>query len=237
MGLYEIYKKKVFNREQVWNRGGYNFDKWLEDARECTLRSIFIIKVPSLEHVQSEVKQGNFVPTDRVCLNCQEFGHITSLCPKEKLFTLVEANEDKLIDKKIPKFDDRKLVNNKQNVLSCEDKGVILKEHKLKEDVIFLSCSMNGEGYKEMPLIAKIEHKMPLEIFINMKELANLGALKIKKGNFQELSYVVNFESYFGKQICDLKSYMPCIELEENMMFSSLVGELNKNLRTSFIFQ
>ena len=64
-----------------------------------------------------------------------------------------------------------------------------------------------------------------------------MGALKIEKGNFQELSYVVNFESYFGKQIFDLRSYMPCIKLEENMMFSSLVGELNKDLKTSLIFQ
>ena len=201
------------------------------------LGQFLLLKFLFLEQVQSEIKQGNFVPIDRVCLNCQEFGHITFLCPKEKLFTLVEADEDKFVDKKIPKFDDRELVNNKENVLSCEDKGVILKEHKLIEDMISLSCSMNEDDCEEMPLIAKIEHEMPLEIFINMKELANLGALKIKKGNFQELSYVVNFESYFGKQICDLRSYMPCIKLEENMMFSSLVGELNKDLRTSLIFQ
>ena len=62
-----------------------------------------------------------------------------------------------------------------------------------------------------------------------MEELASLGVLQIEKCNFQELNYVVNFESYFGKQICDLKSYMPCIELEENMMFSSLVGNLTKS--------
>ena len=95
---------------------------------------------------------------------------------------------------------------------------------------------MNEDGCDEMPLIDKVEHEMPLEKFINMKELANLGELEIEKGNFQKLNYVVNFESYFGKQICDLRSYMPCIELE-NMIFSSLVGELNKDLRTSFIFQ
>ena len=34
-----------------------------------------------------------------------------------------------------------------------------------------------------------------------MKELADFGALEIEKDNFQELNYVVNFESYFGKQI------------------------------------
>ena len=165
--------KKSSIENKHWNRGGYNFDKWLEDGRECTLRSILVVEVPSLEQVKSEVKQVNFVPIDYVCLNCQEFGHITFLCPKEKLFTLVEANEDKFVDKKIPKFDDRELVNNKENVLCCEDKGVILKEYKLKKDVIFLSCSMNGEGCDKMPLIDKIEHEMPLDIFINMKELAN----------------------------------------------------------------
>ena len=42
-----------------------------------------------------------------------------------------------------------------------------------------------------------------------MEELASLGVLEIKKCSFQELNYVVNFESYFGKRVCDLRSYMP----------------------------
>ena len=59
--------------------------------------------------------------------------------------------------------------------------------------------------------------------FIAIEELGNLSALEIEKGNFQKLNYVVNFESYFEKQICDLRSFIPWVEFEESLMFSSLV--------------
>ena len=68
--------------------------------------------------MQSDVNQDNFVPIDNYS-QCKEFKHV--------------------ID---PKFDDREFVNDKENTLSCEDKGVILEEHKLEEDVISLSCSI-----------------------------------------------------------------------------------------------
>ena len=61
---------------------------------------------------------------------------------------------------------------------------------------------MNEDGCNDVPLIEKIEYEKPLEKFINIKELTDLGALEIEKGNFQEFNYVVNFESYFGKKIC-----------------------------------
>ena len=72
-----------------------------------------------------------------------------------------------------------------------------------------------------MGLVEKIEHKEPnkqivLEESIDIEKLIVLNAsLEIEKNNFQELNYVVNFESYFEKQICDLMSYMP--------LFSSLM--------------
>ena len=43
------------------------------------------------------------------------------------------------------------------------------------------------------------------------------GHWKLRKGNFEEINYVVNFESYFGKQICDFSSYMPRIEFKGDM--------------------
>ena len=56
--------------------------------------------------MQSNAKQGNFVPIDS-CLS------MSLLCPKEKLFTLVEAEENKFIEEQVPKFDDGKLVDRK----------------------------------------------------------------------------------------------------------------------------
>ena len=106
--------------------------------------------------MQSNIKQDNFVSIDS-CSN------------------LIEE-EDKLIEEPIPKFDDEELVDNKN--LICDDKCIIIEEH---HKLICLPCLMNKNGCDEVPLIEKIEHENPLEKFINMKELANLGALEIEK--------------------------------------------------------
>ena len=47
--------------------------------------------------MQSDVKQdqGNSTLTDSVCVNYQEFGHTTSMCPSRKIFTFIE-DENKL---------------------------------------------------------------------------------------------------------------------------------------------
>ena len=74
-----IKKSSIENKH--WNRGGYNFDRWLEDVRECTL-----VEISSREQVQSDVKQSNFVPIDSYS-------------------NLIEE-EDTLIEDPIPKFDD-----------------------------------------------------------------------------------------------------------------------------------
>ena len=81
-----------------------------------------VVEVPFFEQVQSNAKQkqGNFMSIDSVCSHYKEFGHIISLCQKQKLFTLIEE-EDKFIKKQIPKFNNRELVDNK-DVLICEDK-------------------------------------------------------------------------------------------------------------------
>ena len=78
-------------RKSSKGNSGYNFDRWLEDARQCTLRSI------PVKQVQPNVKQdqGNWILNDCVYVNCQKFGHTTSICPNKKIFTLVEK-EDKL---------------------------------------------------------------------------------------------------------------------------------------------
>ena len=104
-----IKKKSDMHTYKHWNRGGsYSFETWLEDAKKYTLRPIPIVEVFFLEQVQSDIKQGNFVPIYS-CSHYKEIGHVTFLCPKEKLFTLIEE-EDKFIEKQIPKFDDRELV-------------------------------------------------------------------------------------------------------------------------------
>ena len=101
--------------------------------------------------MQSNVNQGNFMPIDN-CSHCKDFGLVTSMCPKEKLlftsmcakeklFTLVEIGEDKFIEEQIPKFDDEELVDSKY-VFTCEDKCIILEEHKLKDEIISLPCLM-----------------------------------------------------------------------------------------------
>ena len=48
--------KKSSIENKHWNRGGYNFDRWLEDARECTLRLILAIEVDFTKKVQFDVK-------------------------------------------------------------------------------------------------------------------------------------------------------------------------------------
>ena len=64
--------KKSSIENKHLNRGVYNFDKWFEDVRECTLRSILVVEVPSLEQVHSDAKQnqGDFILNNCVCLNC-----------------------------------------------------------------------------------------------------------------------------------------------------------------------
>ena len=87
-----------------------------------------------------------------------------------------------MIEKPIPKFDDRELVDNKN--LICDDKCIIVEEqHKL----ICLPCSINEDGCDEVPLNEKIEHEKPLEKFINKKELADLGHWILKKVTFKSL--------------------------------------------------
>ena len=71
------------------------------------------------EQVHFDAKQGNFVPSDSVYFHCKEFGHVISLCQKQKLFTLIEE-ENKFIKEQVPKFDDRELVDSK-NVLTFKD--------------------------------------------------------------------------------------------------------------------
>ena len=109
--------KKSSIKNKHWNHSGYNFNRWLEDARECTLVEIF-----SGELVQFDVKQGNVIPIDN-CSYYKDFGHVTSMFPKEKLFTLVEIGKGKFIEEHIPKFDNEELVDSK-DVFTCEEKCV-----------------------------------------------------------------------------------------------------------------
>ena len=93
-------KSSIENKH--WNHGGYNFDRWLEDARGCTLVENFFG-----EEVQSDLKQGNFVSID----SC---------------FNLIEK-ENKMIEELISKFDDGELVDNK-DLFIFYDKCIILEE-------------------------------------------------------------------------------------------------------------
>ena len=59
-----------------------------------------------MEQMQPDVKQdqGNSILNDCVCINCQKFRHITSMCPSRKIFTLIEE-EDKHFKEQDFKFD------------------------------------------------------------------------------------------------------------------------------------
>ena len=61
--------------------------------------------------------------------------------------------------------------------LACANQSLFEEQHKLKNEV------------SSFEKLARF-----------IKELAR--SFEIEKDNFQELNYVVNFESYFGKQIC-----------------------------------
>ena len=80
-----------------------------------------------LEQVHFEAKQDK-----GVCINCQEFGHITSMYPSGKIFTLIEK-EDKLFKKQEVIYNKvGELVDRKD--LSCINQGLI-KQNKLKDEV------------------------------------------------------------------------------------------------------
>ena len=86
------------------------------------------------------------------------------------------------------------------------NQGLFEKPHKLADEVSSFSCSVKGDCNMKSLIDenaqGKLNEKTVFERFIVMEETKGLGALEIKKGNFQELNYVVNLESYFGKQIC-----------------------------------
>ena len=84
------FKFGFYRKKYKQQNNGYNFEIWLEETNECTLRPIHVVEIFSGEQVQYEVKQCNFVPIDSVCTHYKEFEHVTFLCPKEKLFTLIE---------------------------------------------------------------------------------------------------------------------------------------------------
>ena len=91
-----------------------------------------------------------------------------------------------------------------------------------------LLCSIKEESCNVKSLVdenaqGKLSEQIVLGRFIAMEELTGLSVLKIEKCNFQELDYDVNFESYFEKQIYNLRSFMPQVEFEGSVMFSSLV--------------
>ena len=132
--------------------------------------------------MQSDAKQDNFVSIDS-CSHYKEIEHVTSFCPKKKLFTLID-----------PKFDGRELVNNKEDALNCENKCVILEEHKLKGDVISLPCFIQEKGCNGMPLVENIKHEEH-----NKHIVMVLNSLLEEKCIFYELSYVIDHEKYFGK--------------------------------------
>ena len=50
-------------KSSKWNHG-YNFETWLEDAMDCTLRPILDVEISFLEPMQANVKQGNFMVID-----------------------------------------------------------------------------------------------------------------------------------------------------------------------------
>ena len=114
------------------------FEACDNNSKECTYDSIPFEKVPLLNQVQFDSLHGDFILIDcvlfqlsrvQVChFNCQEFRYATFLCPSGKIFTWIEE-KDKLIEDPILKFDDGELVDNK-NVLTCEDKSVILLEQQ-----------------------------------------------------------------------------------------------------------
>ena len=77
-----------------------------------------------------------------------------------------------------------------------------------------------------MPLVKKIEHDEPnkqniLKEYIEKFMVLNFSL--VEKGTFQKLNYVINFENYFGKQICDLRSYKRWVEFETSLMFFLLL--------------
>ena len=65
------------------------------DFKECASNSILFEEVPSLDQVQFDSLQDDLILFYCVCFNCQEFGHVTYMCPSENIFTLIKE-EDKL---------------------------------------------------------------------------------------------------------------------------------------------
>ena len=94
-----------------------------------------------MEQVQLDVKQdqGNSILNDCVCINCQKFRHITSMCPSRKIFTLVEE-EDKFFKEQYFICDKvEELVNCKD--LVCVNQGLFEEPHKSEDEVSSFSCS------------------------------------------------------------------------------------------------
>ena len=96
------------------------------------------------------------------------------------------------------------------SLLVCKAENEINRDYNVKSLV-----DENAQG--------KLSERIVLGKSIVIEKLASLDALEIEKCNFQELNYVVNFESRFGKQICDLRSYMSWVEFETSLMFFLLL--------------
>ena len=72
--VWDLQKKKISIKNKSdghhykQQNDGYSFETWLEDARKCTLRPILVVEISSREPVQSNVKQGNFMPIEIVLI-------------------------------------------------------------------------------------------------------------------------------------------------------------------------
>ena len=98
-----------------------------------------------MEQMQPDVKQdqGNSILNDCVCVNCQKFGHTTSMCPSRTIFTLIEEEyklfkEQDFICDKVGELVDCKH-------LACANQG-LFEEHEFFRKAREVACRFGVIG-------------------------------------------------------------------------------------------
>ena len=77
--------------EKQQNRGeDIRFETCDDDSKDSTSNPIPLEDIVSLDQVQYDSLQGDFILYHCICFNCRDFEHVTSMCPNRNILTLDE---------------------------------------------------------------------------------------------------------------------------------------------------
>ena len=90
-----------YHDEQLNHGEIFRLEVCFDDFKECTSNLIPFEETPSLDQVQYDYLQGDFILNDCICFNYQEFRHITSMYSLERYLPYLKRKTSFLKSKKL----------------------------------------------------------------------------------------------------------------------------------------